>query len=1211
MSKKKQVLGMGIVLVAIMAFAIICGGMGIVLAEGGAGQKISIVHMTDLHYYPTYMCYKQTNADYDKSALAAKSKYESKLVTESSAVIKKMFEDIISRDKMPDYILVTGDLSSDGERVALIDIANALRDLQNKIRAKGNANFQIFVIPGNHDLGGENATDYSVPEGAQTQGVSRADFARIFAGLGYPNMTEAQAELYYADDEFDNNNLKYLPYSSDKRYVHSENAKNIGFKYLAMPDEQQAEQGGLSYMAKVSDGTIFLSLDGVSNGNIGGYIGRNVFDWVNGLSEELSTGNIISLTHHNVLPHFTMQDKWTKNYLYSNWEQVRDFLIGKGVKYNFSGHMHANDVASYCNYDGYNLYDVETGSPVGYGATYREADISFNQDRTSDLYQTYRSIKDVDVKLLLDEGYLLPSMPDTTDIPQSGIVGDVSGYIAERLYDTMLDNVLDNVILQVNKQNFVDRVLGLIEQKLNSIPEFFADYKHSLGVAIGNLYDKIQSQTMQNYVYSGDKEFLQGEQNKLRAKLYEEAKKILNIPIFNGFTVQQLFVEAYTTHLGGGEGRYLSDGNVMEATEWMQSGKLVREVLDIIEQKGGLSHLVQDVLASEYDLSAMLTAKEIKEINIVLAMYDSSLQRFNPDKFIARIFAGKINELPSEFVGSKLQYLANLSIAKGIGGNIAEVIRSLVTDSSYDGVLDVSSKVVYADSDEHSHFAGGKKRAASISDGRLPSMLTMTFGEKIAVDRNFVWLTDKSVLGSDLQYAEGERSDFNRNPKVLVKGSSAVYAVNVPLLDIGIMTTYTTKELARHEVRLTGLKPDKVYSYRVGDSARGYWSEVMTFRTASSEAPFEILVATDNQAMTSAVYEDTAELLKASGEVTELGYDFIFNLGDMVNDGANLNQWRSFLDSGRQVYGSLPQVVAQGNHDVAQFHITDGYIPSSIDVIMNKYSAMQLHYAYDKNYYSFDYKGVHFVVLDTNDITENNNLSFEQIEWLTNDLQRNKDNLVVVGMHKAIYSAGPHQNDEDVIKMRGTLTKLFSEYGVELVLQGHDHIYSESFFLDKNGNRLNTPPYRQGAPINNNGGGVLYITMGAVGDKFYDFDMNTDSFINKGKMFHSPRLKSPTFGRLVFDGQNISFYSYQYNVETGEISQLKLFNNNQVAIIISVIAAVVIVLGIGAVLFVMLKRHKKAIAKCKEENAAIVCADDGAEQTPQKQEDDIAQRPEE
>ncbi|MDE6565505.1 MAG: metallophosphoesterase family protein, partial [Clostridia bacterium] len=436
-------------------------------------------------------------------------------------------------------------------------------------------------------------------------------------------------------------------------------------------------------------------------------------------------------------------------------------------------------------------------------------------------------------------------------------------------------------------------------------------------------------------------------------------------------------------------------------------------------------------------------------------------------------------------------YVVSESIAKGIGRNLSDVIYSLVTDVSYDGTLGIESRVVYSENDEHSHYAQGLKRPASRTDGRLPSMITMTFGKNVYADRNIVWFTDKSITATDLQICEGDRQAFiDGTSKVsLLQGTTQIYAVDYPLADLGVLSTYSTKELARHQISLTGLKPDTVYTYRIGDYSNWYWSEIYTFKTPNiaEKTPFEILITTDMQAMTKTSYENSSKLIKASYNTTKFGYDFMLNLGDIVDDGRNLSQWQNYLDCNGQVFGMLPQVIAPGNHDIAEFTMPEDYLPSQSDVITSKYQALDLHYnfASENNYYSFDYKSVHFVVLDTN------NMNLEQLEWLAEDLKANINNLVVVAMHKGIYSAGPHQNDIDIVNMRKHLSKLFSDNKVEIVLQGHDHIYSESFFLNGDGNKTDTPVYKQGAPINNNNGGVLYVTMGTAGDKFYDFNMDT------------------------------------------------------------------------------------------------------------------------
>lgn len=1195
-------------LMIVIVFCLICCGVGVAFAENSTENNIKIVHISDLHYYPTYMCYKQSNSDYDSSAMVKKGDVEGKLLTESSSILKKLFEDILNignnsdeniisqnASKAPDYLVVTGDLSSDGEKVALIEMANALRDLQNKMRVTYNNNdFQIFVIPGNHDINNPDAKDYSVLDGQKVDSVSREEFAKIFAGLGYKNMTEDEAEGFYADYEssFDNNNIKYLPYQVDgnKKYVHSQNATSIKFDYKADSLNGDAiADGDLTYVAKTNN-TTFVAIDGVVSGEVGGRLNDNVFAWLKGKIADNQNGNIISLTHHNVLPHFTMQEQWTKNYLFSNWESVRDFFVSNKIMYNFSGHMHANDVASYCDYDGYRLYDMETGCPVGYGAIYREVGINFLNNGDSDLVQIPRTISKVNVKTLIDDGYLTLNAVEKNDEIVDNTIVSVADYINEKLYITMADSMLDNVIINVSKKNVAEKFVHYIEGYFpNNV--LIAKNKELLQKICENLYDQIQEQTLKDFAYSGEKKFLQGPDNKLRAYVYNFAKSVIDINIAKNYTLQNLVVEAFTTHLKGGEDKSLSyqNSNLALGVEWMQNGGMVRDIFDIINNKGtGIRALVKNVLAANYNLTNGLKPEEIRMVDILLASRNCSLSSFNLDKLLKGVLGDEIDKLPSDYVDGKINYLVSDSIAKGIGENISNLVVSLVTDGSDDGFVDVGIKVLYVQTDDHTYYATGKVTPATIEDGRLPSMLTMTFGDNKSADRNFVWFTDKNITNTAIQICKGDKLDFDKNnsEKKIILGKCDIYAVDFPLAELGVIATYTTKELARHTLSLTGLDSNTTYSYRVGDNINGFWSEVYTFKTRDTVAnkPFEVLITTDSQGMTQKAYQNHAKLLEATNQASQFGYDFVLNLGDLVDDSRNLNQWKYLLDSSRWTYASMPQVIAPGNHDMGKFEAQEGYVPSSDDVVTD-YSQLDLHFNIgSKTYYSFDYQKVHFVVLDTNTILGENNLGLEQVEWLENDLKQNEDNLVVVVMHKGIYSAGPHKDDAEIVKMRKILTKLFDKYKVEIVLQGHDHTYSESFFLDGEGKKTNTSVYKQGAPINNNDAGVLYVTMGSSGDKFYDFDTNTDDYINKGKMFHSPKLDKPTFGRLVFDGNDIKFYAYEYDIANDKIEQLILFSPNQVSLIVSIVVAIVIVAGMGLVVFFLLRNHKKKIALCVKQN---------------------------
>ena len=79
-------------------------------------------------------------------------------------------------------------------------------------------------------------------------------------------------------------------------------------------------------------------------------------------------------------------------------------------------------------------------------------------------------------------------------------------------------------------------------------------------------------------------------------------------------------------------------------------------------------------------------------------------------------------------------------------------------------------------------------------------------------------------------------------------------------------------------------------------------------------------------------------------------------------------------------------------------------------------------------------------------------------------------------------------------------------------------------------------------------------------------------------------MQNPTFGRLVFDGENIKSFAYEYDLEKNQINQLKFFNKNRIALIVSIVTAIIIVIGVGVLIFILVLNHKKKLAACIKEN---------------------------
>jgi hypothetical protein len=104
-------------------------------------------------------------------------------------------------------------------------------------------------------------------------------------------------------------------------------------------------------------------------------------------------------------------------------------------------------------------------------------------------------------------------------------------------------------------------------------------------------------------------------------------------------------------------------------------------------------------------------------------------------------------------------------------------------------------------------------------------------------------------------------------------------------------------------------------------------------------------------------------------------------------------------------------------------------------------------------WYRFRYGSVEFLSIDNNDVNEEvpANIGYSggrQAAWVERTLRAASQDpdvdFIVVLMHQAAFSSGLHGSDEGV---RKTWFPLFTTYGVDLVLQGHDHHYERTHLM--------------------------------------------------------------------------------------------------------------------------------------------------------------------
>jgi hypothetical protein len=160
-----------------------------------------------------------------------------------------------------------------------------------------------------------------------------------------------------------------------------------------------------------------------------------------------------------------------------------------------------------------------------------------------------------------------------------------------------------------------------------------------------------------------------------------------------------------------------------------------------------------------------------------------------------------------------------------------------------------------------------------------------------------------------------------------------------------------------------------------------------------------------------------------AAEVERMKPDFLMTVGDMiegyVDDSARIvGEWKEY-DSVMGVI-KCPIHFTPGNHD-----------------IWSDLSERLYRQERGEPYYSFDHRGLHFVVLDVSRSDSSEDIPDEQVAWLADDLQKSQSAAhTFVFFHKPFWYESVADNKPD------TLHSLFVKYGVDAVFSGHYHDYA-------------------------------------------------------------------------------------------------------------------------------------------------------------------------
>ena len=290
---------------------------------GMAQERIMVV--ADPHVLPQSLI-AEGSEEFD--AMMAKQR---KMLDLSEAAWIAMMDTVMKYQ--PSLLLIPGDLTKDSEKASHELVANSLRALEE-------ANIKTFVIPGNHDIGG-NAYRY---EGTQKIPVD--------------NLPDEEWESTYS------------------------------WIYDSVVAKDPSSH---SYVAEPLEGLSILGIDGAHNTAGTGWLSDETLAWILAQADSAcAKGNtIIAMCHWQILEHFDMQGSLESACRLKNADAIRDSLMHHGVRLLLTGHFHVNGITTFRDTTGLtndSIVEITTGSPITYPCPYRW--LTLSADRTQVQVQT-------------------------------------------------------------------------------------------------------------------------------------------------------------------------------------------------------------------------------------------------------------------------------------------------------------------------------------------------------------------------------------------------------------------------------------------------------------------------------------------------------------------------------------------------------------------------------------------------------------------------------------------------------------------------------------------------------------------------------------------------------------------------------------------------------------------------------------------------------
>ena len=314
--------------------------------------------------------------------------------------------------------------------------------------------------------------------------------------------------------------------------------------------------------------------------------------------------------------------------------------------------------------------------------------------------------------------------------------------------------------------------------------------------------------------------------------------------------------------------------------------------------------------------------------------------------------------------------------------------------------------------DERPDPASGPQAAFDPAPTPIPDRIILTWSGDPETTQTVTWRTSAGVLTAYAEIAPATASPHFFENALRQQATTVALDTN-------------TGSAHYHSVEFRDLAPNTLYAYRVGGDQG--WSEWFQFRTAGAGGPFSFIFLGDAQNNLLAFWSRAIRAAYAAAPQAR----FMLHPGDLVSHGDDDAQWGAWFRAGGWIHAMLPSIPATGSHEYlslagklgpltrhwrAQFGLPENGVPGLEEI----------------NYF-IDYQGVRIVVLDSYRELH------AQAAWLDSVLSDKPQRWTIAAFHDPIYSGSRGRDNPE---LRELWKPVLEKRGVDLVLQGHDHVYA-------------------------------------------------------------------------------------------------------------------------------------------------------------------------